>query len=507
MDAKNTIDLFLHDATGGNAGGRHRLTLEKKTFIASDTAKALREQWNAAGRDQAYVLLRLTESDGSNPHHITGWDGRDTFVCFTESGLAYVPFRKLQEMVTDSQWNPETRLIAVRTPVLRENMERTDVDVLMDRVRKTLIKSGKVRRPSRFKSMSRYYESSEDVAKDKNQAKKKALGPKGELDMVAAPKSTHEVPEEPPGRDKFMKTGKKADRKAESLNWQNVDEATGKVKRRGLSHPMMGGKDCATKKGANGETNQNTTTRSEDTDPQLDKRQQIDTRSEGGKNQGEAGNAGGTTDPQMDKRQQIDVRHEDKGKKSCAGCGLRDYAGNKVNCPECEARQRVDIQTEAADAKIKDGKGLFGGKRAAPFGAKKPLLMMMLIKKGGKKAKAGKMDEDFDKRRAWTCPVGHGPESHGIGRKFGPGAMLQHHECPTCSQRRQETGGGLKVKMKKLPNAYESLRRNSLFLVNENSAHRFFKNPEHAAKHGQKFLDNIQRMREGKIGRRKKASA
>jgi hypothetical protein len=531
MDPKNTITSFLIDATGGNAGGRHKLTLEKKSFIPSGAAKALREQWNAAGRDNASIFLRLTEADGSNPHHVTGWDGKDTFVCFTESGLSYVPFRRLQNMKIDEKWDPKTRLIHVRQPVARQNMEQTTVDALLAKARGVKIES----KDSKKKSES-----------------------KSPLAFVSQ-KPNKEVPEDPPGRNKY--------------EWRNLSES-GKVKRRNLHHIMMKGHDSATKPGAHGETNQNVTTRQEALDAQLDKRQQVDLDSEGGKQSGEGKGEANKSDAQMDKRQQIDIRHE-----ACdAGCGykgeMRSYSGDSVKCPECGARQHVDVRTEDKEKAGKDfghpesmcetrhpgkshaewlktranlnvnskteaaafdhpgadcktfhpgkthkvwmdrrwnlnsrgskeetplgeskidekSKKLFGGKKAAPFGAKKPLVMMMLIKKG-KGKKGAKMDEAVDTSRQNIMCSGCGARH---GNPMGP--LTHVKACPRCEARRQATGGGLKMSVKKM----ESLERSSLNLVHEEGEHSNW-----IAQHAHKFAANIAKMKSGhpSFRRRKK---
>lgn len=454
MDAKNAIDSFLQDSTGGKAGGRHQFSLSKKSFIASDTAKALREQWNGAGRDNASILLKLTESDGSNPHYVTGWDGKDTFVCFTETGLSYVPYRKLQGMKLDESWEPKTRLVSLRAPVLQENMERGDVHMLLDRVRKTLMKSGKGRRPTRFKNMAKFFESGDEpgeqveVDSEGKSPPKSAKGSTISTEMVPAPKPSQEIPDEPPGRDKFLKTGKKADKKAESVahNWRNIDES-GKIARRPINHPMMKSKDRATKIGAHGETEQSVSTRVEDTDPQMDKRNQVKLNSEGGKNQGSSGGDGNKTDLQLDKREKVDLRMEDTACGSCDFKGkMRSYDGASVTCPECGARQTVKVRTEEKEADKLKGKNLFGGNKGPGpkpglFGAKKPLLMIMLMKKVKGAPKKPMSESIFD----------------------------------------------------------------GICTISENSGHRFFSDPSHATKHGAKFLANIERMKKGDIRRRKKS--
>lgn len=534
MDPKNTITSFLHNATGGNAGGRHKLTLEKKTFIQEGVAKSLRDQWNAAGRDNASVFLKLTEADGKNAHYVTGWDGKDTFVCFTESGLTYIPYRKLQGMVIDETWDTKTRLVHVRAPVLRKTMEQTTVDVLLKKARTIKVEG-----------------------KDKEVTKPGKKSP-----FAFQPqKPNQEVPEEPPGRNKY--------------EWRSVDEATGKVKRRGLNHPMMKGKDQATKSGANGETNQNVTTRQEALDAQLDKRNQVKLNSEGGKQKGAGKGEANKSDAQMDKRQHVELRQEACG----AGCGykgpMRHYSGESVKCPECGARQHVDVRTEEkkvgkafghpvtecktrhpgksheewtktrfnlnvnskteaevydhpgadcktfhpkkthkiwaarrwnlnsrgskaetplGESKITKGKELFGGKKAAPFGAKKPLLMMMLIKKGKRAKKEMSEAVNPDPRRHSVSCMGCGVRH---GNPMGPAVHVK--TCPACEGRRKDTGGGLKLSLQKGQSAFESLTRSSLTLVSEEDS---------AWAHWKKFHDNAMKMKNGhpSFRRRKKDS-
>jgi len=523
MDAKSAIDSFMQDATGGKAGGRHQFSMLKRSFIASDTAKALREQWNAAGRDQAYVLLRLTEADGSNPHHVTAWDGKDTFVCFTESGLAYAQYRKLQEMKIDETWDPKSRLVTLRTPVLKESMERGDVHTLLDRVRKTLIKSGKVRRGSRFKNMAKFFESDEpgpevavsDEGKAKNSIKMPKTSSKLSTAMVPAPKPGQEVPEEPPGRDKFMKTGRKVDKKAESVSydWRNIDES-GRVMRRPLKHAFMKGKDQPVKP---------VDLRDEECDPQLDKRNKVDQRSEGGKNQGDSSGDGNKTDAQLDKRTTVDLRMEDAACGACPFKGkMRSYDGESVTCPECGARQDVKVRTEEKDGKA-FGHPLSDCKKFHPKKSHKEWINT----RGNLNARGSKTESEAFEHPGSTCATFHPGKSHQTwadqrwnltsrGSKMEAaklkGDNLFGHSKPAADSKKPDADSGhghFDGKKAGLFGAKKPLLMIMLMKKGKSApkttmeeGHRFFANPEHAEKHGAKFLANIERMRAGKMGKK-----
>lgn len=492
MDAKNTIGQILRDATGKRASGRELLVAEKRSILSPGAAKALKEQWNGAGRDNAFVVMKLVDESGNNPHYVTGWDGKDTFVCMTESGLTYVPYRKLEKLRFVEDWNAQTRLIEVRTPLLQETMERSDVDMLLDRVKKTLVKSGKGRRKSRFRNLSKYFED----------CSSKKAGPPSETEMEPLDKKDERVP-----------AAKPHGLKKESFTWDTVT-TDGSVVRRPLRHPMM-------------KVEANTT------EPQLDKRQQVTIRGEGGKGGSAAGGSGNKTEPQLDKRQQIDVRQESNGNKTqpqldkrqqvdvrheaCTGCGCSGdkfvtYAGETGKCPECGARQLVDVRHEALNIS-KKAKKLFGSDAAkkSPEGAKKPLLMFVLMKKGKGAKKPMAEATSYCPR----CGTSHTDSSHPKA-KFGPMKGLfprptspkEPESCPNCAAKRALGGGALtwRVEMPKKDKKSESLSRSGLNLVAE-SAHKFFPGrPDLAEKHGHKFLANMEKIRARAKARKSKAS-
>lgn len=487
MDAKNTINQILHDATGKRASGRELLYSEKKSILSPDVAKRLKEQWNGSGRDNALVAMKLVDEDGANPHYVTGWDGKDTFVCMTESGLTYVAYRKLEKMTCVEDWNTETRLIEVRTPLLQETMERSDVNMLLDRVKKTLVKSGKDRRKSRFKNLSKYFE---DCTKGKSP------GPPSETEMEPLDKKDDRAPKAKP-----------VGLKKESFHWDTVSD-NGSVVRRPFRHPKL-------------KIEANTT------EPQLDKRQQVSVRGEGGAGGSASGGAGNSTDPQLDNRQQIDVRQESSAEtqldkrqqvdvrhEACTGCGCSgekfvNYAGEHGKCPECGARQLVDVRHEALSIS-KKAKKLFGAdaEKKSPEGSKKPLFMFM-------KMKAGKKPMSETTSYCPRCGTTHTDEDHPKA-KFGPMRGLfprpskpgEPENCPTCAAKRA-TGGGalnLSVEMGKKKPRNESLSRSGLKLVTE-SASRFFPGrPDLAEKHGHKFLANMQKIKARAAARKSKAS-
>jgi len=522
MSANDAISMILHNSTGKRASGREMLVSEKRSILDPKIAAGLREQWNSAGRDNAKVLMHLTENDGANSFYVTGWDGKDKFVALTESGLTYVDYRKLEKMAHDADWNPETRLIEVRTPLLRENMERTDIDMLLDRIKKTLTKSNKTRRKSRLRNMGKFFDVSV-VESDTNAEKAANSGPDSEMEFEKVKEKDDRVPEGPkaPSTTK-LPTG----RFKESFSWDQLD-ANGRPVRRGLQHPWM-------------ESNK--------TEPQLDKRQHVRQNSEGSGGSGSGTPGGNKTDAQLSDREQIDVRSEsnqtqpqlDKrqhvrlNKESGPSCGVT-LGGNKTDA-QLTDREQVDVRSEAQSLGAKDssdrsddedtttyagetgkdkefssrpkiavrhealnlkskGKSLFGpdASKKAPMGAKKPLLMLVLMSKG-KKAPKRAMSEGttFCPRCAGT----HADDGHPKA-KFGPMRGLfpappktrpgqaPEESCPTCAAKRAQTGGGLKLRLqmgKKPPSTFESrLNRSSLRLAEG-------KMPE-------SFLANIEKMR------------
>lgn len=488
MDAKNAISQILHDSTGKRASGRELLMSEKHSILTPAAAKALKEQWNGAGRDNALVIMKLVDESDSNPHYVTGWDGKDTFVCMTESGLTYMSYRKLEKMKCVEDWNTQTRLIEIRTPLLRETMERSDVNMLLDRVKKTLVKSGKDRRKSRFKNLSKYFE---DCTKGKSP------GPPSETEMEPLDKKDDRVPSAKP-------VGLK---KSESFSWDSFN-ADGSVARRQFRHHKM-------------KTEANTT------EPQLDKRQQVDLRGEGSKGGAGAGGAGNSSEPQLDKRQQIDVRQESNGSEpqldkrqqvdvrheACTGCGctgekFTTYAGETGKCPECGARQLVDVRHEALNIG-KKAKKLFGAdaEKKAPDGEKNPLMVYLKMKKGKK----------IDEATTYCarCGESHVDSSHPKA-KFGamrglfarPTKAGDPESCPNCAAKRELTGGGLKlsVEMGKKKPKNESLTRTGLKTVTESASSFFPGRPDLAEKHGHKFLANMKKIRDKAAARKSKAS-
>jgi len=276
MSADETISDILFKATGNRASGREYIVAPKIAILTPEAATTLKEQWNSAGRDNAVVMMRLTESGGANPHYVTGWDGHETFICMTETGLIHTSYHKLMKMEQDSGWNVETRLIEVRQPLLRETMERTDVDMLLDRIKKTLTKSCKTRRKSRLRNMEKFF-SEDSCAPCKGD---KAGGPESETEF-----------EEIKEKDDRVPTKKPVGLAKNESGWDSLNK-DGSVRRRGLNHPMM---------------------KSEDGDPQLDKRELVDVDSEGGGG-GVGPTAGGNKcDPQMGLRQLVRMNKDTGG--------------------------------------------------------------------------------------------------------------------------------------------------------------------------------------------------
>ena len=386
MSLKDTVNTLIRDANGNRAGGRDGFHRAKTPFLSEELATELRRQWKGAGRETARVWLKCTETDGSNPHYVTAWDGQSMFVCLTEQGLCYVKHSRLAGLKRDESWNDKTLLAHVRLPLAQEQLEKSDVDALLARCRQTAAKTGKARRESRFKSSSRFFES---------EGKVDAHGPPSETEMVPAPKHPTGAPEEPPGRD-------------ESVSWNPVDEATGKVKQRGLSHPRMKQDtqlksreqvDVRDESWVNlcakcGFPRKSVAEAESSGCSECGARETVTVRKENGSNKGVSA-SDGKAPAEMDKREKVDVRQEAEGKK-CSGksCDYSGpdltYWGDKVYCAECAARAKVDVRHEAKDSPFGKAAEKFGDKKY-PLGAKKPLVLFMLMKKGKQVSEAAKL--------------------------------------------------------------------------------------------------------------------
>ena len=494
MDIKTAIAEILHNATGKQAGGREYLVTPKRSFLEDKVATVLKQQWTSAGRDRARVMMRLSEDDGSNPHYVTGWNGKDTFVCMTETGLTYVDHRKLEKLKHDAEWNSETRLIEVRTPLLKENMERADVDMLLDRIRRTLTKSGKKRRKGRLRNMEKFF-----AAAIVDESKATASGPESVTEFEKVTEKDDRIPEEPkaPSTKKLPKDATSKQTYREDFAWDKLD-AGGRPLRRGLTHPMMKESNQTSPQldkrehvrmddegagGAGGATHGGNKTDPQQklrqlvrmnreskrylenlTDPQLDKRELVPVRKEGGGGGGSATAGGNKTDPQQNLRELVRTDRETSGSTVHSeerSVGAKDssdksddpdyttYAGDKAEKdPEFSSRPKITVRHEAlGNAKAQK---LFGpdAPKKAP-GNKKPLLMLVLM--GKKKS----MSEMADMR---TCPacgsstkVGPGPIGMMGGlmprpAKTKPGEAIKD-VCPTCASNRREGGGALKLKV------------------------------------------------------------
>jgi hypothetical protein len=526
MKNNNAVNEILHNATGKRMSGRDLLIASKRSILDPEAAKVLKTQWQGSGRDNALVVMKLSEQDGSNAHYVTGWNGKDTFVCMTATGLTYVDQRKLEKLIQDDKWNPETRLLEVRNPLLRENMERSDVDMLLDRIKKTLTKSGKARRKGRLRNMGKFFAAA--IVDESSTITKKSSDSKssGGTEFIRVSEKDDRIPEAP----KAASTSKlPKGRATESFNWNLVNKK-GRPLRRSIAHPWM-------------ESNK--------TEPQVDKRSLVNMGSENGGSCGSSTSRGNKTDPQFDKREFADVRGEDSeiddrelvdvnGEvgSSCrsatsntnkANSEFRNreqvnirsedastdssdisddpdyttYAGNKVKdaSKEFSSRPKIAVRHEAVGSK--KAKKLFGpnSPKKSPEGAKKPLLMLVLM---GKKHN---MSEGTT-----FCPTcgkshgdAHGPMTGLFGKRPGatPGST-GHDICPNCRAKRKETGGSLNMsghmgvweKLKKEREAAERKRKGNKNNFESSNNQRGFNLLEGKRKLHPTFLANIEKMKE-----------
>lgn len=416
MDAKTAIDVILHNATGRRASGRELLVSEKRSILDESAGSVLKGQWKSAGRDHAQVVMMLTDHEGANPHFVTGWDGRDKFVCMTEQGLCYVDYRKLEKMKVHEGWNPQTRLVEIRAHMITEDYEMSgsEVDQLVSKIKRTLKKSNKKRRKGRLRNMEKFFDF----------AVVESHGPESETEFERIKEKDDRIPEEPkePSSSKLPKDAKGKQTHRESFNW-----------RRGWTprHPMMTENSC---------------------DPQLDKREHVRMDSEG-KGGGTGATPGGNkTDPQKEKRELVDMRHEDKamgakdGSDKSDDCDHMTYAGEKVKNNEMSARPKIAVRHEAMGDK--KAQKFFGPKSRKKMPKKGGLMIILALGKGKPPKKAMSEAE-----RAHTCTNCGGS----FNRPFWkPQGAYDDRTCPQCESNRKKSGGrlGLRAGINKPPKGF-----------------------------------------------------
>lgn len=435
MDAKNAINSILQDATGKRASGREMLLRPKKSRLTPEAAAVLKEQWRSAGRDNAQVVMLLSEEDGSNPHLVTGWNGKDTFVCLTERGLCYVDHRKLEQLKIEERWDPKTRLIEIRAQQLTEEegdgMSSHDVKLLVDRIKKTLTKSSKRRRKGRLRNIEKFFAV---AVEDTNAEKAANSGPGSETEFDEVKEKDDRIPAEPkdPKTTKLPKDAKAKQHHRESFNWRqgwtpqhpmmNENSTDPQLDKRELVDMDSEGKGPSTGATPGGnKTDPQQKLRqlvrmnregrkyleSNGTDPQLDKREHVPIRREGGKwNQVTPTPGGNKTDREMNKRELVRMNKDSGGYTEEKALGAKDssdksdkdlattYAGEQPDKKEMSSRPKITVRHES----LEDGKKRFGpGKKKSPLGAKKPLLMLVLMGKG--KAPKRNMSEGLTRSR------------------------------------------------------------------------------------------------------------
>jgi hypothetical protein len=432
MDAKNAIDSILQNATGNRASGREMLLRPKKSRLTPEAAHTLKEQWRSAGRDNAHVVMLLSEEDGSNPHLVTGWNGRDTFVCLTQKGLCYVDQRKLEKLKIEERWDPTTRLIDIRAQQLSEEegdgMTSHDVKNLIDRIKRTLTKSGKKRRKGRLRNMEKFFAV---AVEDTNAEKAANSGPSTEMEFDEVKEKDDRIPESPkePKTTKLPKDAKADQHHREAFDWRQGWTARHPMMNENSTDPQMDKRehvrqDSEGKGPSTGATPGGNKTDAQQklrqlvrmnreskkylenhTDPQLDKREHVPIRREGGRwNQVTPTPGGNKTDPQQKLRQLVRMNKDSGGYLEDKALGAKDssdksdkdiattYAGEKCDAKEMSARPKITVRHES----LEDGKKRFGpGNKKSPMGAKKPLLMLVLMGKGKGKSPKRNMAENL----------------------------------------------------------------------------------------------------------------
>jgi len=157
---------FANRASSGKRLTEKSFIPEKKaSIISEDLRKNLKDQWNFSGRDASRVFVRLTESD-DNLIYLTGWDGQDTYVGYTNDGFGYINSDRIESAKLDQDWNTEMTLGNIRN---LEEMDKHQVQSLVEKFRKDIIRREKRRRFSEAKNFMRKY--SQQMSDEVNEAK------------------------------------------------------------------------------------------------------------------------------------------------------------------------------------------------------------------------------------------------------------------------------------------------------------------------------------------------
>jgi ribosomal protein S20 len=165
MDFNKQIKNLMSCADGSRLGEHDILPSQKKDFLSEDVKAKLRAQWSAAGRDAATIYAKLDEENGAS-FFITGWDGKGSYAGIESGkGFGYLPVERLQKAKLDESWK-DSYLGHVRQSL--SEMERSEVEDLVQQLHRCVTKRSKDRRKSEVKNFIKKFEKmmAKDAAKE-----------------------------------------------------------------------------------------------------------------------------------------------------------------------------------------------------------------------------------------------------------------------------------------------------------------------------------------------------
>lgn len=166
MTFNDQIKNLMKCADGTRLASHDILPASKKDFLSEEVKGKLLAQWSAAGRDAATVYVKLDEENGAS-FYVSGWDGKGTYAGIeTGKGFGYLPTSRLQKAKLDEQWS-DKYLGHVRETLAE--MERSEVEDLVQTLRRCVTKRSKDRRASEVKNFIKKFEKmmAKDAAKEK----------------------------------------------------------------------------------------------------------------------------------------------------------------------------------------------------------------------------------------------------------------------------------------------------------------------------------------------------
>lgn len=156
MNFSDAIKRMLNDSDGSRVGDHGYLPIRKTLVLSENVRQNLFNQRNFAGRDGAFIYVKLVEEDGTSLY-LTGYDGITQFAGFeSDKGFGDIDLDRIEKAKIDDQWDSNFTLGHVRHTI--SEMEHHQVNDLVSRLKKCLTKRSKSRRQSEVKNFVKRFQ-------------------------------------------------------------------------------------------------------------------------------------------------------------------------------------------------------------------------------------------------------------------------------------------------------------------------------------------------------------